>query len=107
MHPNELMQKLSMKGDIEVTEELVGMLKAIHEGRPIIIDEIDTIPTPTLMSIKSLFTIKSGKLFAPQGGTGQTLYEAGRAPMVIATMNGRSAKHETRVSMDPAILRLF
>jgi hypothetical protein len=53
----DLAVKLGMEGNIEIVEQLVGMLRAIHEGVPFIIDEIDLIPTETLMSIKALFTL--------------------------------------------------
>ncbi len=107
MHSNEFTRSLSIEGEMKVVQELVGMLKAIHEWRPLIIDEIDTIPTETLMSIKALFNYKKGEKFLPQWWTWTELYEAAQAPMVIATMNGRSEKHKTRVQIDPAILRLF
>lgn len=63
--PSELASKLGMSGDIRVTEQIVGLVQAIHEGRPCIIDEIDTIPPQTLMSVKALFTIHAGEGMLP------------------------------------------
>ncbi|HMY81049.1 MAG TPA: hypothetical protein PK048_04385, partial [Candidatus Absconditabacterales bacterium] len=102
----DLAVKLGMEGDIEIVEQLVGMLRAIHEGVPFIIDEIDLIPTETLMSIKALFTLKPGQWTIPDSGTGTIAYHIPRKPMLIATMNGASDKHK-RNKLDPAMLRLF
>lgn len=57
------------------------------------------------MRIKHLFTLKSGKTYSPQedGNQKYTLLTT----TVIATANIKSAKHQDRQEMDPAIVRLL
>lgn len=80
------------------------LLRAFVEGKPILIDEIDMIPTDTLMRIKVLLTSKPGETYRPQEDTGSEVLL--RGIQIIATRNG-SGERYGREPLDPAIMRLF
>ena len=57
------------------------------------------------MRLKHLFTKRSGDYYAPQED-GNSKYLL-RTVNIIATANIKSAKHQNREDLDPAIVRLF
>jgi MoxR-like ATPase len=107
--PSEFIAKMGLKGDekggTQTYTQLGKVLKAFVDGNIPIIDEIDLIPNDVLMRIKHLFTLKPGKMYAPQEDGNQT--HKLLTTTVIATANIKSAKHADRQEMDPAIVRLL
>ena len=107
--PSEFIAKMGLQGDekggTQTYTQLGKVLKAFVDGNIPIIDEIDLIPNDVLMRIKHLFTMKPGKMYAPQEDGNQT--HKLLTTTVIATANIKSAKHADRQEMDPAIVRLL
>jgi hypothetical protein len=96
-----------LKWHIEVVDQLSKFFRGIHEWVPVILDELDLVPTEVIMRLKSFFNLKAWDYLYPQEWTQNTKYQIPRGPMIIATMNGRSDKHPDRWRLDPAIMRLF
>jgi hypothetical protein len=44
------------------------LLKAMSQGKLPIFDEINLVPTDTIMRTKHIFTLKPGEEFSPQEG---------------------------------------
>lgn len=79
------------------------LLKAMSQGKLPIFDEINLVPTDTIMRTKHIFTLKPGEEFSPQEGQGESIDI--KNPTLIATGNLWS-KYE-RNKIDPAVLRLL
>ncbi|EKE30204.1 MAG: hypothetical protein ACD_2C00027G0017 [uncultured bacterium (gcode 4)] len=89
----------------ETYTEMWKILKAFTENKIPIMDEIDLIPNDTLMRIKHLFTKRPWEYYSPQED-GNTKYQL-KTVNIVATANIKSAKHQDREDIDPAIIRLF
>ncbi|MBI2523675.1 AAA family ATPase [Candidatus Peregrinibacteria bacterium] len=80
--------------------------RAASNGRGLIIDEIDLIPTQTLLRHKADWNLRSGGTLKIQEDASTTL-PIQKGFGVIATANIKGAKHKERESLDPAVTRLF
>ena len=79
--------------------------KALEEGRPLLIDEVDLVPHAIIGRIQHLLTRKPGDVITIQENSNESI----KVPpgfIVLATGNIRSHKYR-REEMDPAFLRRF
>ncbi len=107
MTVGEISAKLWLEGDgkwgTRTTTQMGKLLKAMSQGKLPIFDEINLVPTDTIMRTKHIFTLKPGEEFSPQEGQGEVIDI--KNPTLIATGNLWS-KYE-RNKIDPAVLRLL
>ncbi len=107
MTVGEISAKLGLEWDgkwwTRTTTQMGKLLKAMSQGKLPIFDEINLVPTDTIMRIKHLFTLKPGEEFSPQEGQWEIIDIEN--PTAVATGNLWS-KYE-RNKIDPAVLRLF
>lgn len=107
MTVGEISAKLGLEGDgkggTRTTTQMGKLLKAMSQGKLPIFDEINLVPTDTIMRTKHIFTLKPGEAFSPQEGQGEIIEI--KNPSVVATGNLWS-KYE-RNKIDPAVLRLL
>ena len=80
------------------------LLKAIQEGKPIIIDEINAIPATLLMSMNSILTTRPGKLaYVP--GKGQVKVKEGFSIIMTGNLNTAPlAEYIGTEELNPAFL---
>lgn len=80
--------------------------RAAQEGRGLIIDEIDLIPTQTLLRHKADWNLRTGDTLRIQEDASNTI-PIKKGFGVVATANIKGAKHKEREPLDPAVTRLF
>lgn len=101
-----LLAQFQQQGGIVSGFNLGKLPQAAEDGRVVIYDEIDLIPSKTLLRHKADFNLRPGESFTIQEDSNQTIkIKEGFA--VTATANLKSAKHKERDEIDPAILRLL
>ena len=107
MTVGEISAKLGLEWDgkwgTRTTTQMGKLLKAMSQGKLPIFDEINLVPTDTIMRTKHIFTLKPGEEFSPQEGQWEIVDI--KNPTVIATGN-LWTKYE-RNKIDPAVLRLL
>jgi len=83
--------------------------RAMAEGRPIIIDEVNAIPHEILISLNHILTRKVGDTINVQQNTGtQVKIKEGWGVMMTGNLNQGQEKYIDRQDMDPALLsRLY
>jgi len=83
--------------------------RAMAEGRPVIIDEINAIPHEILISLNHILTRKVGDKINVQQNTGTTVnVKKGFGVMMTGNLNQGQEKYVERQDMDPAFLsRLY
>ncbi|MFC1756834.1 AAA family ATPase [Patescibacteria group bacterium] len=83
--------------------------RAMAEGRPVIIDEINAIPHEVLISLNHILTRKVGDKINVQQNTGtQVEVKEGFGVMMTGNLNQGQEKYVERQDMDPAFLsRLY
>ncbi len=94
-------------GNTETKYKLGPLYKAIKEGRPIIIDEINAIPHETLIVINHVLTAKPGDTISLQGNEdgGSIIVKEGF--IVLASGNFGNKYNDLRQPMDIAMLDRF
>lgn len=93
-----------------ISEFFVGPIyKAMQEGRPVIIDEVNAIPHEILISLNHILTRKPGDVVGVQQDSGMTVtVEQGFGVMMTGNINQGQKKYVERQDMDPAFLsRLY
>ncbi|MCR4277757.1 MAG: AAA family ATPase [Candidatus Berkelbacteria bacterium] len=101
-----LLAQFQQQGGVVSGFNLGKLPQAAEDGRVVIYDEIDLIPSKTLLRHKADFNLRPGESFTIQEDSNQTVkIKEGFA--VTATANLKSAKHKERDEIDPAILRLL
>lgn len=107
MTVGEISAKLGLEWDgkwgTRTTTQMGKLLKAMSQGKLPVFDEINLVPTDTIMRTKHIFTLKPGESFSPQEGQWEIVDI--KNPTVIATGN-LWTKYE-RNKIDPAVLRLL
>jgi len=107
MTVGEISAKLGLEWDgkwwTRTTTQMGKLLKAMEQGKLPIFDEINLVPTDTIMRTKHIFTLKPGEEFSAQEGQWEIIDI--KNPTVVATGNFWS-KYE-RNKVDPAVLRLL
>ncbi|MHB8362255.1 MAG: AAA family ATPase [Patescibacteria group bacterium] len=84
-----------------------ALVQAMKEGRPLIIDEIDTIPPQVLVRINDFLTSRPGdKVSIQENGGEKEVIEIQPGFCIIATANMDKSKYK-RQDMDAAILSRF
>jgi MoxR-like ATPase len=99
----------SFKGGT-VTDFFLGPIyKAMEEGRPVIIDEVNAIPHEVLISLNHILTRKVGDVINVQQDSGkQVTVKKGFGIMMTGNLNQGSETYVDRQDMDPAFLsRLY
>ncbi|MBM4177231.1 AAA family ATPase, partial [Candidatus Gribaldobacteria bacterium] len=82
--------------------------RAMQEGRPVIIDEINAIPHEILISLNNLLTRKVGDKVNIQQNTGTEIQvKDGFCVMATGNLNQGQEKYVGRQDMDPAFLSRF
>lgn len=83
--------------------------RAMAEGRPIIVDEVNAIPHEILISLNHILTRKVGEKINVQQNTGtQVEVKEGFGVMMTGNLNQSQEKYVAREDMDPAFLsRLY
>lgn len=83
--------------------------RAMAEGRPIIIDEINTIPHEVLVSLNHILTRQVGDKINIQQDTGRSVeVQEGYGVIMTGNLNQGQEKYIDRQDMDPAFLsRLY
>lgn len=82
------------------------MLRALKEGRPIILDEIDTIPKSILFRLNDLLVRKAGQKVKIQENGGEE-FEIPKGFCILATANIKGEKYSGRTDLDAAFLSRF
>ena len=80
-------------------------VKAIQEGRPLLIDEVDLVPHAIIGRLQDLLTRRPGKTITIQENSNEEI-KIPEGFIVLATGNIRSSKYR-REDLDPAFLRRF
>ncbi len=88
------------------THQSGPLLRAIDEDTPLLIDEINVIPTNVIFRLKTDLNAHVGGKFTVQED-GATEHTMGRRFALAATANVKSEKHPDRVKLDPALVRMF
>jgi MoxR-like ATPase len=83
--------------------------RAMAEGRPVIVDEVNAIPHEVLISLNHILTRKVGEKINVQQNTGtQVEVKEGFGVMMTGNLNQGQEKYVERQDMDPAFLsRLY
>jgi len=93
-----------------ISEFFMGpVYRAMAEGRPIIVDEVNAIPHEVLISLNHILTRKVGDKINVQQNTGtQVEVQEGFGVMMTGNLNQGQEKYVERQDMDPAFLsRLY
>lgn len=94
--------EIIVKGQTTSFFQYGPLVRAMKEGKPIIIDEIDGIPHSILMRLNHVLTRKTGDKFKIQENGGEEI-GVNRGFCVMATGNIKSAKYK-REELDAAFL---
>ena len=98
-----------LESPLEVKVELGPLMKAMKEGKPVIIDEMNAIPHPTLIILNDLLTRRTGEMVTPQvPGAEPVQIKEGFA--VIATGNYKpedGKMYAGRQAVDSALLSRY
>lgn len=79
--------------------------RAMEEGRPVIIDEVNAIPHDVLISLNHILTRKTGETINVQQDSGRTVtVQDGFGVMMTGNLNQGEEKYVDRQDMDPAFL---
>ena len=79
--------------------------RAMEEGRPVIIDEVNAIPHDVLISLNHILTRKTGETINVQQDSGRTVtVQNGFGVMMTGNLNQGEEKYVDRQDMDPAFL---
>lgn len=79
--------------------------RAMEEGRPVIIDEVNAIPHDVLISLNHILTRKTGETINVQQDSGRTVtVQDGFGVMMTGNLNQGEEKYIDRQDMDPAFL---
>ena len=89
-----------------ISDFILGpVYKAMEEGRPLIIDEINAIPHEVLISLNYILTRKAGEIITVQQDTGKTIkIKKGFCIMMTGNLNQGQSQYVHRAEMDPAFL---
>lgn len=93
-----------------ISEFFMGPIyRAMAEGRPVIIDEVNAIPHEVLISLNHILTRKAGDKINVQQNTGtQVEVKEGFGIIMTGNLNQGQEKYVERQDMDPAFLsRLY
>ena len=82
------------------------MIRALKEGRPIILDEIDAIPKSILFRLNDLLVRKVGQKVQIQENGGEE-FEIPKGFCILATANLKGEKYTGRTDLDSAFLSRF
>lgn len=87
--------------EVETVEK--ELFKAIKEGKPIILDEINAIPTPVLVSLNDVLQRRAGELvYAP--GIGQVEIEPGFSVIMTGNLSNERVTYAGTNELNPAFL---
>lgn len=109
-HDRILQTYLSTLKGGTISEFFVGPIyKAMAEGRPVIIDEVNAIPHEILISLNHILTRRAGDVVGVQQDSGMTVtVQDGFGVMMTGNINQGQKKYVERQDMDPAFLsRLY
>lgn len=96
------------KGDVRRPGSMIAaMVARAGRGKPVLIDEMDRIPTKQAMAPKELYNIRPGQKGVKPYSDGEAIIDVGTDYAVGATGNIKSEKHETAQELDAAIVRVF
>ncbi len=89
-----------------ITDYVLGpVYKAMEEGRPLIIDEVNAIPHEVLISLNYILTRKTGEEISVQQDSGKKItIKKGFCIMMTGNLNQGHEKYEDRRELDPAFL---
>jgi len=93
-----------------VSDYFLGPIyRAMQEGRPVIIDEVNAIPHEVLISLNHILTRRVGDKVNVQQNSGTTVeVKEGYGVMMTGNLNQGQEKYVDRQDMDPAFLsRLY
>lgn len=93
-----------------VSDYFLGPIyRAMQEGRPVIIDEVNAIPHEVLISLNHILTRRTGDKVNVQQNSGTTVeVKEGYGVMMTGNLNQGQEKYVDRQDMDPAFLsRLY
>lgn len=99
----------SIKGGT-ISEYFLGPIyRAMREGRPVIIDEVNAIPHEILISLNHILTRKVGDIVPVQQDSGDAVtVQEGFGLMMTANLNQGQERYVDRQELDPAFLsRLY
>ncbi len=82
------------------------LLRALKEGRPIILDEIDAIPKSILFRLNDLLVRKPGQKIKIQENGGEE-FEIPKGFCILATANIKGEKYAGRTDLDATFLSRF
>lgn len=95
-------------GDVRRPGSMIAAMSARDgRGKPVLIDEMDRIPTKQAMAPKELYNIRPGQKGVKPYPDGEGVVDVGPDYAVAATANIKSEKHTTATELDPAIVRVF
>lgn len=89
-----------------ISDYVLGpVYEAMKEGRPVIIDEVNSIPHEVLISLNYILTSKAGDEITVQQDTGMKIkIKKGFCIMMTGNLNQGQTQYEDREEMDPAFL---
>lgn len=89
--------------------KLGPIYRAMEEGRPVIIDEVNAIPHEVLISLNHILTRRVGDVINVQQDTGKTVrIKEGFCVMMTGNLNQGQERYVDRQELDPAFLsRLY
>lgn len=102
--------KVDAESGSTISDFFLGPIyRAMEEGRPVIIDEVNAIPHEVLISLNHILTRKVGEKINVQQNTGrQVEIKEGFGIIMTGNLNQGQEKYIDRQDMDPAFLsRLY
>ena len=109
-HDRFLQTFLSAHQGGTVSDFFMGPIyRAMEEGRPVIIDEVNAIPHEVLISLNHILTRRPGETINVQQDSGRTItIKDGFGVMMTGNLNQGQEKYIDREDLDPAFLsRLY
>lgn len=110
LHNTVLQTQLTTLKSGTISEYFLGPIyKAMEEGRPVIVDEVNAIPHEVLISLNHILTRKPGDVINVQQDSGRVIkVKEGFGIMMTGNLNQGVDRYVDRQDMDPAFLsRLY
>jgi hypothetical protein len=110
MHSTILQTYLTQLKSGTISDYFLGPIyRAMEEGRPIIIDEVNAIPHEILISLNHILTRRPGDVVSVQQDSGrQVAVKNGFGVLMTGNLNQGQERYVGRQEMDPAFLsRLY